>query len=251
MTNTNVSRIALGLAIVLTLVSGLLHGRMTQRWGYDQRLDDAAQRLALFPATIGDWQQENSYDLSKSAIDLLACRGYISRGYRNLKTGDYVKLAVMVGPGAKMSIHVPEICYESNNFTVLAPRSRFEVKASGAQHAFWSVLFQINDVSQQRLRVLYGWSDGGDWVAPRMPRWSVAGAPLLYKLQLSYATKSTSTDPEATNPQIADFLQHALPALAGGLTEEPAGATGPALDPAAPPAHQPAPAKSAKVELRS
>ncbi len=204
----------LGLALLLTIASGLLHGRMSQRWGFDQRMDEAAARLAGFPSRLGDWQQENSYELSQSAVDLLSCRGYIHRGYRNLETGDYVKLAVMVGPGSKISIHVPEICYESSNFTLLESRGRYDVRMGDVTHAFWGVMFQVNDVSQKKLRVLYGWSDGGAWLAPTMPRWSVAGAPVLYKLQVSYATQDASlADPAASRQRVTEFLGEVVQAL--------------------------------------
>ncbi len=207
------------LAVGLTLMSGLLHGRMSQRWGMDDRMQAAAERLQLFPEQVGPWHQEATYELGDSAMQLLECQGYIHRGYRHQETGDYLKLAVMVGPGSKMSIHVPEICYEASNFSLLGDRKRMSIESNGEEQSFWSVMFQVNDVSERRVRVLYGWSTGKSWTAPRLPRWSVAGYPILYKLQLSYiAEDAMAQDPEADNEMLANFMREAV-AILQHLTE--------------------------------
>jgi hypothetical protein len=206
--------LGLSLAIALTVVSGLVHGKLSQRWGMDARMQSVAAQLAEFPEEIGPWQLEESYELGRSAMELLDCQGYVNRGYRHRETGDLVKLTVMVGPGSKMSIHVPEICYEASNFTLLGPRERFELEVEGRPHALWGVRFQVNDVSERRVRVLYGWSRGDEWMAPRLPRWSVAGAPVLYKMQLSHVDQDLATSDESEDdPVLRAFLQDAITAL--------------------------------------
>jgi hypothetical protein len=212
--------VAVALAIALTIASGMLHGRMSQRWGVDERMKAAAERLALLPEQIGDWKQESTSELGRSAIELLSCQGYIQRGYRHQQTGEFIKLAVMIGPGAKMSIHVPEICYEASNFTLLGARERLELHVADQDHAFWQVKFQLNDVSQRKLHVVYGWSDGGPWLAPRFPRWSVAGRPVLYKLQLSHVVRDSPAETDAADEDaVRSFLTQAVTALAERLPE--------------------------------
>jgi hypothetical protein len=206
--------IGLALAVAVTVMSGLLHGRMSQRWGMDARMQEVAKRLEAFPEQIGPWQQESTYELGRSAMELLDCQGYVHRGYRHRETGDFVKLSVMVGPGSKMSIHVPEICYEAGNFTLLGPRQRFPVTVAGQEHSLWGVQFQVNDVSERKVRVLYGWSTGQQWMAPRMPRWSVAGAPVLYKMQLSYVVNDlTSANVSDTDPLLRSLLEDSITVL--------------------------------------
>jgi hypothetical protein len=206
------------LALLLTTASGLLHGRISQRWGFDQRMHDAGTRLTEFPEQLGNWQYEDDFELSKSAIELLDCQGYIHRGYRHRETGEYVKLAVMVGPGSKMSIHVPEICYEASNFTLIESRRVWQVEANDQQHAFWGVVFKVNDVSQRQLRVLYGWSNGQTWVAPESPRWAVAGEPVLYKLQLAYALQHAGQT-EISEQRLESLLLEIVNALEPYLVE--------------------------------
>lgn len=212
------------LAITITLGSGILHGRMSQRWGAHERMGLAVERLQQVPEAFGPWQLESELELGQSAIELLSCQGYVHRGYRNQLTGDFVKVAVMVGPGAKMSIHVPEICYESSNFTLLNERRRLELSETPATSdaselpAWWAVDFQMNDVTQQHLQVAYGWSFGDQWLAPRFPRWTLAAAPVLYKMQLSHVQdRSSGDDPQRV---LRSFLKDFVPAIQPHLLGE-------------------------------
>ncbi len=81
-------------AIGLTIGSGLLHGRLSQRWTDGEAMRAAAARMRkLLPERIGAWQMCRRFKLSRLAIELLDCQGYVNRGYRNEETGDYLKLA--------------------------------------------------------------------------------------------------------------------------------------------------------------
>ncbi len=204
------------LVIGVTVVSGVLHGRMSQRWGEHERMGVAVERLKNVPAEFGPWQMESDLELGKSAIELLSCQGYVHRGYRNRLTGDFVKVAVMVGPGAKMSIHVPEICYESSNFTLLNERELLELKEQPDTPAFWTVAFQMNDVTQQQLQVAYAWSFGDQWLAPRFPRWTLASAPVLYKIQASHI-QDRAAGGEDRHRVLQGFLADFIPALKSSL----------------------------------
>ena len=108
-----------------------------------------------------------------------------------------------------MSIHVPEICFEATNFTLIESRKEVSITSQDGNDAFWSVLFQVNDVSEQRLRVLYGWKADARWLAPKFPRWSVADAGVLYKLQLS-ELRTSGSDGESAG---IEFLEVFLPVL--------------------------------------
>ena len=115
---------------------------------------------------------------------MLSCQGYIYRGYRNEVTGDSIKLVVMVGAGAKMSVHVPEVCYESNNYTLLEDREIFNVEVNGQTHHFWSV----------------------------------AGEPVLYKLQVSHAlTGLVHVDEQASQEATRLFMQMVIPLIQAKL----------------------------------
>ncbi|MDG2382739.1 MAG: exosortase-associated EpsI family protein [Pirellulaceae bacterium] len=201
----------IALAVLVTVTSGVLDGRMSQQWGADQDFEQSAIALAELPKQFGRWHLEGKQGLGDSAMELLQCRAFIHHSYRNADTGQLVTIAVMVGPGAKMSIHVPEICFEAKNYSLVQDRERIQVDAGSAvENQLWTVVFQLNDVSEQRINVYYGWKAAGQWVAPTMPRWSVAGNPVLYKLQLS---ERITTSIDGSEGGALEFLESFLPVL--------------------------------------
>lgn len=246
-TVTHRSRLAafavVGLAVLLTLFSGALHGRLTQRWDNEALWAAAAARLQHVPESFGNWQLESTPAMSKSAMELLQCRGYLHRVYRHRETGRQLRVAVMVGPGSRMSIHVPEICYEASNYTLVAPRERIAIARAGRTDSFWSVRFRLNDVSEQPMQVLYAWNRGDAWLAPRYPRWSVAGAPVLYKLQLSSVDPIQVQAGEGQGQESVGvaFLREFLPLLDAAANSDRAPAPSP----------QPPAASAAATGLRS
>lgn len=192
-------------AIVLTVVSGAIHGRSAKQSTLNQAYRNTELAFSNLPEQFGGWYLEGEHGLSDSALELLECGAFIHHSYRKRETGQVVNLAVMVGPGAKMSIHVPEICFEARNFRLIQERQLAHVD----RDSFWHVGFQLNDVSERRLNVYYGWKANDGWVAPKMPRWAVAGQPVLYKLQLSEHLSAAGQDEGGAR----DFLTHFLPLL--------------------------------------
>ncbi len=192
-------------AIVLTVVSGAIHGRSAKQSTLEQAYRNTELAFSNLPEKFGDWYLEDEHGLSDSALELLECGAFIHHSYRNRESGQVVNLAVMVGPGAKMSIHVPEICFEARNFRLIQERQPEQVD----RDCFWHVGFQLNDVSERKLNVYYGWKVEDEWVAPKMPRWAVAGQPVLYKLQLSEHVSAAGQDEGGAR----DFLTHFLPLL--------------------------------------
>lgn len=176
----------LAFAAAATVGSGLMHGHLNQRWGVDTRLKNAAAQLQTLPKSFGDWHESSNKELSKTAIEMLQCAGYINKIYVNQQTNEQMSVVVMVGPGATMAIHTPEICYSGRNFSMVGEKRHSEISDAGEnQHQFWLVDFTMNDTQARELRVHYGWSDGGTWQAPNRPRLAFAGKRLLYKIQIA------------------------------------------------------------------
>lgn len=206
------------IALVVTLAVGVLNRTMSQQWGRAEEYQRAARLLENLPAEFGPWRAVEKKELGRSAMELLQCQGYTYQTFRHNETGDLVQLAVLVGPGAKMSVHVPEICFEATNYRLVQDRERVQVSDGEREDFFWRVRFQMNDVTRRQIDVLYGWYSDGGWLAPQYPRWSVAGVPVLFKLQLL----SPVSDPWKTSDQTSgsftdsignDFLKQFLPIL--------------------------------------
>lgn len=189
----------------ITLAAGLLHGRLTQRWGPLPDLQAAARNLEALPKDIGDWQSVKEEPISERIVQTLSCAGYVNRQYVNRKTGQTISVAIIVGPPGPTAVHTPEICYSSRAYSIQDPRK--EVKLSddaGKSHSFWSVQFRSSDASPDQLHVYYGWLGDGEWTASKSPRFEFAGRRLLHKLQMSTIVPAQRTD-RATDP-CQDFL---------------------------------------------
>ena len=196
------------IGVVITLATGFVHGRLTQRWGPKPDLQAAARTVEALPKEIGDWQLVSEEPMPASVIQTLSCAGHVNRRYVNRKSGRIVSIAIVVGPPGPISVHTPEICYSSREYSIQEPRK--EVRLSdkeGKTHSFWSLMFRSNNPSMDRLKVYYAWRSGEAWIASQSPRFEFAGGRLLYKLQIAADLPARATD------KIEDPCQDFLSAL--------------------------------------
>jgi hypothetical protein len=197
----------------VTLLGGAIQGKMSRRWGKSLELDRLANRLRELPDAIGDWRTRSSQPLAPAAEGILECAGYVCRQYENRKTGEIINVAVLLGPAGPISVHTPDVCYSSQDYSVIEgpKRTKFDfVKESPDE--LWGTSLQSAKLTAGDLRVYYGWSTGGAWSAPEKdPRMAFAGQPYLYKLQvagpLSSPVNGNTSDPSAA------FLKDFLPAV--------------------------------------
>lgn len=188
-------------AIALTLVTGLVHGRLSQRWGPAPDLLAAAKRLESFPQQFGDWQLLKQEPIDESTIEMLSCVGYVNREYVNRKTGETVWIAIMLGPAGPIAVHTPEVCYSSRAYTIHEPRKRISLSdPAGHAHSFWSLAFRTNTPTTDQLRVCYAWYGKEGWEASKSPRFEFGGLPLLYKVQVASLVPPTTGSPNGESP---------------------------------------------------
>lgn len=209
---------ALGVAAVLTIVSGAVHGRLSNRWGTPADIPAVADLLTRVPAEFGPWQKESDTRLDARVEEMLECAGYVNRTYRHSTTQERVHVAILLGPPGPIAVHTPEICYSSQDYTItekphpvtIEPRGQAATPtAAGSAHTLWATTFRSNALDGAALRVYHGWSDGGPWSAPEQPRYTMAGSPYLYKIQLA-GPSSADADTEDVGRQ---FLEDFLPVL--------------------------------------
>jgi hypothetical protein len=194
-----------------TLWGGVLQGRMGRRWGRSQDFQVLAERLRELPTEIGPWHMRSSSTLSPAAEAELECAGYVSRQYER-KTGEIVTVALLLGPAGPISVHTPDVCYSSQEYSVIGSPERIPFGGQeGSQDVLWSTSLQPTNLTAASLRVYYGWSAGGPWSAPRDARFAFAGQPHLYKIQVAGPLLS-SGDENASDPG-RTFLKEFLPAV--------------------------------------
>lgn len=184
--------------VALTISSGVIHGRVTNRWS---ALDPGvAVDLSLIPTSIGSWELAREQSVTDEVLNMLKAESSVFRVYKN-DAGQFVSMAVIAGPCGPVSVHTPEICYSSQQYKQVAKRKRMQV--DGSQSEYWSLAFLTKNVDAAPLTVCYAWSAGGNWQAPDFARRHFAGEPRLYKLQLA----APSSETEGTSDPCAEFLK--------------------------------------------
>ena len=71
---------------IVTVTSGMIYGRLSNRWGSSEELRLAGELLNQLPAeSFGDWAYRESSELSEGAATTLECTGHTARTYVNRK----------------------------------------------------------------------------------------------------------------------------------------------------------------------
>ena len=205
------------LVVVLTVLSGVIQGRMSDRWGPPRDVLAAAEKLNDIPSQFGNWKSESSDEIPQSTLTMLECSGYILRTYENEETGETVRVSLLLGPSGPMSTHTPEICYSSRDYTIQEDRHRVPLEIDGSNESFWALTFQANNLDADMLRVYYAWNAGDHWSASENPRFEFAGRPFLYKIQLA-SHSLPRADLEAADP-CHEFLRNFVPVARRYLAE--------------------------------
>lgn len=212
--------IAFLVLLAATLAAGWLHGRLTNRWEVPVDSKLVAERLSVpLPVEAGNWKLLVEDKFSDEVVRVLQCPAHINRTYEHQQSGDVATVAVIVGPPGPISVHTPEICYSSREYTQTGETHKVSIDGGkNAKHTLWELPFKANkNLKRKELRVFYAWSTGTEWTAAEYPRFSYGGMPYLYKIQLSVTTNPLATNSEFDPGQ--DFLQNFLPELQSRLVE--------------------------------
>jgi hypothetical protein len=213
--------LGLALVVALTVASGVLQGRIRNRWGPSETMQAAAQELGNVPQSFGGpqndrWQlkesEKTALKLPDDVIEMLECTGCINRSYENRRTGEKVNVFVVIGPTGPIAAHTPEICYSSQNYTSRDARQRIVIQTAEEQDdELWALSFKMKNVREDLLRVYYGWTTSGRWSATDNARYAFVGSPYLYKIQL--ASEMPAGSNLKTTDTCREFLKDFLPVL--------------------------------------
>ena len=136
------------LAFALTILSGVLQGRMRNRWGPSPDTVRAAGKLAKVPTQFGDWRLSSTGKLDETAEKMLECTAYFVRSYQNQATGDLVSVTVLLGPPGPISVHTPEVCFGSRDYRLMGKREEVVIRgADGQDDQLWALSYKNTTVS--------------------------------------------------------------------------------------------------------
>lgn len=204
----------LAISLFLIILSGLVHGRWTNRWGQTPEIRTAVERFDRIPLTVGEWTGEADR-LSRKEMKQADVDGAAIRRYRNRSTGSEVAILIVCGRPGPIYVHTPEICYgEAGYERELAP-IRLSLKSEEAPEP---AIFQLeryrgrSTKSSGPLSVLWSFRVGRSWCMPDRPRAEFAARSLLYKMYVVYRSPLTGLPPD-DGPQVEFVRRQLLPEL--------------------------------------
>jgi hypothetical protein len=204
--------VAVVLVVGLTILAGVLHGRMSDRWGPVADTLAAADKLKEIPNEFGDWRLQSSEELGKVSLEQLQPAAYLVNKYQNQKTGDVVEMTLLLGRPGPISVHTPEVCFGTKNYKSRGERQKVAIRGpAGGDDEFWALDFKTISLRGDLLRTYYAWSPGDRWQALKNARFWSAGLPYLYKIQLSCLLPPGATDPQSSDDPCRKFLREFVP----------------------------------------
>jgi len=205
-------------ATAVVVLSGLVHGLWSNRWGGTEALDRAVARLEAIPwaeidrklRTTGAWVGEDG-SLPEEQLVQAQLSGYHLRRYASPEGGE-VTVLLMCGRPGPVAVHTPDICYRGAGYLLVKEES---YPAKEAPFGLLGRFKSTQPLTPGGLAILWTWNAAGTWEAPANPRWRFAAYSALYKLYVVCPTPST--DGVFQDDPRARFMQQLLPELQRAL----------------------------------
>jgi hypothetical protein len=169
-------------AFALLVGSGLVHGRLTDRWGTSDALARAIGRLDRVPRSIGDWESRD-VAMDRRQIDHAQIGGYLSRKYRNVRDGREATVLLVCGRPGPISVHTPDVCYEGAGYKAGSPPVPGSIATGDHRAGFLEARFwKVDALVPEVLDILWTWNARGVWETPANPRIGFAPYQALFKV---------------------------------------------------------------------
>lgn len=217
-------------AVGALVVAGVVAGVLTNRWGATEDDRVVMERLARIPTTVGPWvgtDDPKDDPTMQKMMKVVSAIDWLSREYRNRKTGERLTVLIMYGPAGPLADHTPDVCNTSQGFQLVGSRSRqaFDLPGGGTA-SLWSARYAKPGVSPIAYQVSWAWGTDGNWSASSDPHKEFVTRRAIFKLYVTRAVSAAAaTAPNPTRAEeprdparefLTDFLPEVKAALAPG-----------------------------------
>lgn len=224
------------LAVLLIVGLTIIEINMTDRLaGTNVSAEQRAALLDKVPATVGDWRGDDM-PVDPNVRKTAGAIGAVQREYHNVRTGEKVRLWLIVGHAREVSYHTPDVCYPGQGFQARASENSVYPMVFPDQPKtdfLTNTFLRESSAGQQLERVFWNWYNPSNkenegkvvWEAPSNPRWHFGNSRALYKMYFT----SSMRDPKETAEQSAcvrfarDFLPEVNKALSDVYGDTPGG----------------------------
>lgn len=201
-------KFAMAAAVVLVMVSAVVAGVLTNRWGLSMSTGEAAARLAEVPVELEGWEVKE-LELDDAVVRQGEIAGYLHRRYVHRRTGAILTALVLCGRPGPISVHAPTVCYTNSGWH---QKGTSKYARPGEPFAF-DVLEMtkpsIAGASQLRLYLAMG--SRGNWHVPPRPRVAYAGQASLFKVYIIQEGLRLGDDP--TKGPATELIAALMPKL--------------------------------------
>jgi hypothetical protein len=220
------------------LIVGLtfIEVNMTDRLaGTNVTAEQQAALLDKVPVKVGDWHGDDM-PVDPTVRKKAGAVGAVQREYHNVRTGEKVRLWLIVGHAREVSYHTPDVCYPGQGFEALASENSVYpmVFPDQPKTDFFTNTFRRNTSTGVQLeRVFWNWYNPSNkenegkvvWEAPKNPRWSFGNSRALYKMYFTSSMRDLkeTADKSPCVRFAREFLPEVNKALAEVQSETPGG----------------------------
>lgn len=175
---------------------------------------ELGKRFEQVPKQIGDWVGED-LPVDEIVKNTAGAVNYVSRRYKNEKTGRVVTLWLIVGHSRDVCRHTPNICYPASGFRQDGIQIKHHMELPSDKTAdFFTGKFIKDDAFGRRVeRVFWAWNhpEHDHWEAADYPRVHYGLSRALYKV---YFTSDVLVDENTADENVAaEFAELMLPSI--------------------------------------
>ncbi len=204
-------------ALVVIAAGAVLQGRISDRWTKttSEKLERFTQRLDAVPTEIGDWIGVDT-EVDQEQFAASNCAGCVSRTYQDRRTGQEVSVYLVSGTARHVTIHTPDWCYQGAGYEMRDQPISYNVQCGDREAEFRVARFVKEETTNvSRLRILWSYTDDGNWQGPKWPKPAFAGRPALYKV---YLIRSLGEDvPKLSEDPAVEFAKQFIPIVNAAL----------------------------------
>jgi len=156
----------------LVVITALLATSGLVRAWQDHQMSVAAKdaeetpvELNQLPNHFGTWKAVgDDMKMDKKTLEIAGCSDYVTRMYRDARTGVIVTALVAYGPAEKIVGHTPAVCYPAVGYERVSGPTDRSIKAGDASALLRSFVFVKPDtLAAERVNVYAGFRHAGHW----------------------------------------------------------------------------------------